>query len=388
MLLTAVFKLVYHSLTERLGIIERRQIQRALRESEQRFRNLIENSLTGISIVQEDRIVYQNPEQERLFGSIPRSTILASVDDIYPEDVEKVKKLYEEMISGKAEEFETDFRFYSKAEEAEKRNLISVHCRASLIEYYEKKAILVNVMDVTRTKELENIVRIQDKMASLGRVAAGIAHEIRNPLSGINIYLNTSEKIYDREKKLNKVKAILEHLQSASNKIESVIKRVMDFAKPSEPRFVSTDMNRPIDEAINLSAVTLRKSEIKIEKCLAQTLPPCHADPNLIEEVVLIPINNAAEAMKHMEGDKKILIKSSCENNRILVNVSDSGPGVSLDIKDKVFDPFYTTKAEGSGIGLSLSQRIITDHGGSMVITDGKWGGAEFVIEIPIKASI
>jgi PAS domain S-box-containing protein len=377
-----------NAITERLGrIIERRQAQAALRESEQRFRNLIENSLTGISIVQDDRIVYQNQEQERLFGPIPRSTILEFVEDIHPDDVEKVRHLYENITSGKAEAFETDFRFYSKPDKTERRNLIWVNCRASLIEYHGSNAILVNVMDVTRIRELENLVRIQDKMASLGRVAAGIAHEIRNPLSGINIYLNTLEKIYNRDGNLDKVNVILEHLQSASNKIESVIKRVMDFAKPSEPKFVLTDINKPIEEAINLSAVTLRKSGIKIEKRLAENLPLCHADLNLIEEVVLNLITNGSEAMKHMEENKKIVIESSYENNRILLTVSDSGPGVPLNVRDKIFDPFYTTKPEGSGIGLSLSQRIISDHGGSMEITDSKWGGAEFVIEIPIKDS-
>ena len=142
-----------------------------------------------------------------------------------------------------------------------------------MIEYHGNDAILFHAMDVTRTRELENLVRIQDKMASLGRVAAGIAHEIRNPLSGINIYLNTLEKIYNRDGSLDKVNTILEHLQSASYKIETVIKRVMDFAKPSEPKFVLIDINKSIDEAINLSAVTLRKSGVKIDKCLGQTLP-------------------------------------------------------------------------------------------------------------------
>jgi C4-dicarboxylate-specific signal transduction histidine kinase len=103
--------------------------------------------------------------------------------------------------------------------------------------------------------------------------------------------------------------------------------------------------------------------------------------------MVLNLITNAAEAMKHMEKDKKIAIESSIENNRIMLTVSDSGPGVPADIRDKIFDPFFTTKPESSGIGLSLSRRIITDHGGSMAITDSKWSGAEFRIEIPIKDS-
>ena len=243
----------------------------------------------------------------------------------------------------------------------------------------------MSIMVLTQAKELERLLMIQDKMSSLGRVAAGIAHEIRNPLSGINIYLDTLEKIYDNAENLEKVKGILAHLHSASTKIESVIRRVMDFSKPSEPKLVLTDINQPIEDAIGLCSVTLRKSGITIEKKLSEDLQPLHADPNLIEEVILNLITNAAEAMKNMDGEKKIEVASFMENNRIILKVSDSGPGVPSALKDKIFDQFYTTKSESTGIGLSLSHRIITDHGGSLTVCTSKWGGAEFLIEIPIE---
>ena len=89
--------------------------------------------------------------------------------------------------------------------------------------------------------------------------------------------------------------------------------------------------------------------------------------------------------MKKIEGEKIIGVTSSKQENNIVVKVSDSGPGVPLELKEKVFDPFYTTKNGSTGIGLSLGHRIITDHGGSLSISQSKWGGAEFVIEIPIK---
>jgi signal transduction histidine kinase len=225
-------------------------------------------------------------------------------------------------------------------------------------------------------------------MSSLGRVAAGIAHEIRNPLSGINIYLNTMEKIYDRGNKPEQLKQIFKQLQSASNKIESVIRRVMDFSKPSEPNLISIDINDPITEAINLSSVTLRKRGIKLEKALAEDMPLCMADPQLIEQVILNLLTNAAEAMKNMEREKKIGVCSSLENDCITVRVFDSGPGIPFHIKENIFDPFYTTKNGSTGIGLSLSHRIITDHGGSLTVYPSEWGGAEFSIEIPLGKGI
>jgi signal transduction histidine kinase len=160
----------------------------------------------------------------------------------------------------------------------------------------------------------------------------------------------------------------------------------MDFAKPSEPKLTLIDINEPITDAINLTAVTMRKSGIKIEKSLADDLPRSYADENLIEEMVLNLLNNAAEAMKPMESGKKIVVATFVEGEQIIIRVSDSGPGVPQKIQDKIFDPYFTTKHEGTGIGLSLCHRIINDHGGSLAVSDSEIGGAEFQIEIPINA--
>jgi len=369
-------------------ITDHKRAERALLESEQRFRSLIENSFIGICIIKNNRIIYQNPEQERLLGPLPREPLLANRKNIHPDDVEKLKQFHQAVISGEVQAQDTDFRFYYQDNTKKILTMKWVQCRAKIIEYQGEEAMLVYIMDVSRSKELERLLRIQDKMSSLGRVAAGIAHEIRNPLSGINIYLNTLEKIYDKRESLEKVKGILEKIQSASIKIEAVIRRVMDFSKPSEPKFVLTDINKPIKEALNLSEVTLRKRGIKIEKALASDLPLFQVDPNLIEQAILNLINNATEAMQNMSKGKKIEITSSIGKDCILIGVSDSGPGVPLSMKDQLFDPFYSTKSSGTGIGLTITNRIITDHGGSMDISESRWGGAEFRIALPIKKGI
>ena len=375
-----------HAIAERMGkFIERKRSEAALLKSEKRFRDLIQNSLTGISIIQDNQIVYQNTAQRNLTGALPESFQPLNVENTYPDDIKKVKQFFDDQMAGVDREQGIDFRFFPPAKKGSRIDMKWVSCRASLIEYQGKEAILVNMMDITRTRELEELLRMQDKMSSLGRVSAGIAHEIRNPLSGINIYLNTLEKIYNKNEGMEKIQGILGQLQSASNKIETVIRRVMDFSKPGEPTFVLTDLNQPIKEAINLSSATFRKRGIKIEKYLADDLPLCYADPHLIEQLVLNLITNAIEAMKNIDQDKKIEITSSVKNGRIVVTVSDSGPGVPFNRKEKIFDPFYSTKNGGTGIGLSIVRRIVTDHGGSLDVFPGKWGGAEFMIEIPAE---
>lgn len=371
-------------------IAEHKQTEGQLRESETRFRDLVENALTGIYIIQQGQIVYKNPEQDRIFGPLSRPFNFNNFETIHPEDLEKVKESFEKIASGGIQNFDIYMRFFPAGKMDDGMDMKWVHCQGNTIKFQGQEAILVNMMDLTRTRELEHLVRIDDKMTSLGRVAAGIIHELRNPLSGINVYLNTLKKIYNapeslRMENLERVEKIIEKLQSASHKIESVIKRVMDFSKPSVPKLTLTDVNQPIEEAINLSLVTLRKRGIKIEKSLHEDLPWCYTDPYLIEQALLNLITNAAEAMENMDGEKNIEITSSAEGNSIFIAVADSGPGIPPALRKKIFDPFFTTKKDSSGIGLSVCHRIIADHGGSLDVFSSKWGGAEFRIEIPIE---
>jgi PAS domain S-box-containing protein len=358
---------------------------KALLQSEDKYRTIFETTGTATVIIEEDTTIsLANKEFEKLSS--------------YTKEEVEDKKSWTDFVAHK-DDLDRMMAYHSarridpnRAPRNYEYKFIDKHGTvkevfATLAVIPGTKKSVGSFLDITRAKEMEHLLRIQDKMTSLGRVAAGIAHEIRNPLSGINIYLNTLEKIYDRAESLDKVKQILRQIQSASSKIESVIKRVMDFSKPSEPKLILTDINPPIEEAINLSSATLRKSGIQIEKALAKDLPLCYADPLLIEEVILNLITNATEAMKNVNGDKKIDVTSSVKNDRIIVTVSDSGPGVTPDLKDKIFDPFYSTKNGSTGIGLSINHRIITDHGGSLRVSTSKLGGAEFVIEIPIKES-
>ena len=307
--------------------------------------------------------------------------------------MDKVKTAYDQILKGEVSKIEIDFRFFRPSPENVKAELRWVWCRAIEFKYNGKDAILLNTIDITKAKQLEHQLLIKNKMLSLGRVAAGIAHEIRNPLTGINTYLYTIEDLCESDRlgpeDLEVIRQILTQIQVASNKIESVIKRVMDFSKPGAPRMVRTNINESLEEAINLSSVTLRKSGIKFEKSLAANLPQCYADPQLIEQVVLNLITNAARAMeKSNNGNKRVEIKSSAKDNNLYIHVADAGPGVPGELREKIFDPFFTTKDDGSGIGLNIAQRIVADHNGTISLSSSRWGGAEFKIELPIERRI
>ena len=247
------------------------------------------------------------------------------------------------------------------------------------------------------TKKLEQIIEERtrqlihaDRLSTIGTFSAGIAHEIRNPLTGINTYLYNLEELFDSADSLDPdgikmAQEIVSQLQIASGKIEAVIKRVLDFSKPIVPKMSPVNINHSIEEAVKLASSTLRKGGINLERSLADNMPHCYADPILVEQVMLNLLNNAARAMKMRTGTKMIEIISSVQNGHVVVQVSDSGPGVPEEIRDRIFDPFFTTNADGSGIGLNLVQRIITDHRGAIDVTTGKWGGAEFKFQLPIE---
>jgi PAS domain S-box-containing protein len=370
-------------------ITPRFKAEKKLRESEERFRNLVENSLIGIAIIQDHKFVYQNQVQDKLYGPISGQTIYQTIKYIHPDDIEKIKTAYGRVLGGDVQTAQEDFRYYPSGKIGQNTNMRWVQCQATPFFYQGKNAILVNSIDITDAKQLEHQLIIKNKMLSLGRVAAGIAHEIRNPLTGINSYLFTLEDLCRSEtiesSDIHMMQQIVEQLQVASNKIESVIKRVMDFSKPGAPKMVLTDLNESVEEAIELSSVSLRKNGIKLEKSLTHELPRCYVDPQLIEQVILNLITNAARAMEKGNGNKLIEVMSFSKNNMLCISVSDSGPGVPFKLRDKIFDPFFTTREDGQGIGLNITQRIIADHNGSLSLDTSKLGGAEFRVELPVE---
>jgi len=367
-----------------LDISVRRQAEEKLQKSEKSSRDLLENSPVGICIVQEARVVYMNSEQKRLLGAV--SDFFQFKDlNVDPADSEKFIQFFDSVLSYDLPAYDTQIRFYPFPKAEEPTRFKCVNLRASLIEYREKKAVLINMIDVTETKDLEKAIQLREKMASLGHVAAGLAHEIRNPLSGINLILDIIRENLEDSENAQDSKELINQAQEAANKIESVIKRILDFSRPYEPHLTLENINVPVKEAVKLSQTVLRKSGINIQTDMDERIPKLYIDVQLMEQVLLNLINNAAEAMKNIKDQKIVRISSVREDGDILLKISDSGIGIPAEIRGKIFDPFFTTKSDGSGIGLSLCQKIIDNHGGIIKVSRSKLGGAEFRIKIPIE---
>ena len=357
--------------------------EESLTQSRKLFQDLVDHSPIGISIIQDRRIVYGNPEQRRIFGPLPEGCDIGALPNVHPEDAGRAWAFFEAIALGRTDAGEPDLRLLRHGEGEERE--LWVHCRAAPVEYRGKPSILLLMLDITHAKELEQIVSVKDKMASLGRVAAGIAHEIRNPLSVVHLYLSAIGKACRQGAPPETISENLPPIREAAGDIETVIRQVMDFARPSAPAFGRTDLNRPVRQALAMCGAFLRRGEIRLEAALSEAPLPCSADANLLQRVVLNLLTNAAEAMGAQDREKVIRVRSSAEKGHLFIRVSDSGPGVPEKQRKNIFDPFYTTKCDGTGIGLSLSQRIVADHMGKLTVEESELGGARFVIELPLE---
>lgn len=368
-------------------VIQRKEAEKLIRGSERQFRDLVENSPAGLSILQKGRVVYYNSEQSELTNFLTPFNF-GEFNHIHPDYQDKVKIFFESIKNETIQSDEIDFAFFTAGEAQIPSDMKWVNCKACKIQYKGRESILVNTVDISQTKQMEQLLISQEKMASLGHIAAGIAHEIRNPLAGIGIHLRNLEKKYTGEYQYsNKIKKCFQMIHSDSARIESVIRRTLDFAKPASYTFEKININAPIQRAIQLTSVTLRRQKVEIESKLGRKLPCCMAEEQLIEDVVYNLIINAADAMKETEVGRKISILSLAEKDEIAVQVDDAGPGVPVHLRKKIFDPFFTTKNYSTGIGLGICLRIITDHDGTFDVLSNECGGARFIFKIPICRS-
>lgn len=364
------------------------EAHRTVAESEQRFRFLVANSLVGIFIVAEGRIVFINAEQQRIFGLLPIHAAVKEVKNILPEDRERFRRLCDHATVAAAGMMETEVRFLREKPGEDTKGPLWASCRATPIEFSREKAVLVNMVDVTHTREMEQIAALQDKMSSLGELTAGIAHNIRNPLAAVNISISSMERLLDGATGMDSrtkeaMGTHLDMLLQGSRRIGSVIRQVLAFAKPSRSGKTRVLVHDAIRETVKLCRTHLRNSNVAVDMIIPEELPPCYADQGLLEQVFMNVINNAAQALEDHPGDRRIAIHTDLSTGFIVVRVGDSGPGIPEKIRSKIFEPFFTTRARGTGIGLAFSRRVLDSMGGHIEVGASPLGGAEFRIRIP-----
>lgn len=251
---------------------------------------------------------------------------------------------------------------------------------------YEGQQLYVHVMkDITEMRRLKEQLYHSDKLASLGLLVSGVAHEINNPLTGILAYA----ELLNMRVKDEDVKKDLEKILHSAERCKRIVENLLTFSRQRAPSKGVESINEIIDKAIELRAYWLRTGNIEIVKDYEQDIPTFYVDSQQIQQVILNLILNAEHAIVESKKERgRIEFKTSFDNKRqrVIAKISDNGTGISQDIIHRVFDPFFTTKPVGigTGLGLSISHGIILEHGGSIHVESKIGEGTTFIIELPL----
>lgn len=241
--------------------------------------------------------------------------------------------------------------------------------------------------DVTDRKRMEQQLILSEKMAAIGEVAAGVAHEINNPLDGL---INCILRIKRDPENTHQTTEYLDLMEEALRRIESTVKQLLDFSRHHELSLTSISLNEVVDEVTGLIEYSAQEKGIKIEKRYLSDHASILGDKHLLEQVVLNLALNAVAAMP--DGGALILETGSVEadafsgTHMVYVRVTDTGIGIPHAIQDRIFDPFYTTKIleKGTGLGLSVSDRIVRQHEGTLEFESKPGQGSTFTVNLPV----
>jgi len=220
-----------------------------------------------------------------------------------------------------------------------------------------------------------------EKMASIGRLASGIAHELRNPLTIISA---TAQFSLERLELNPKTKEYFETIYRNVKNANHIVKEMLEYAKPRELSFKLDNINNIILRTIDLIKLEIIKNKIELRTSLDKTVPDFQVDSKHLEQTFLNIILNAIHAI-HAEGTIAIKTEFDSENQEITLKIEDNGEGIPLDIQKKIFDPFYTTRSGGTGLGLSICQNIVHAHEGAIEVKSEPGKGATFSITFPVR---
>ncbi len=246
---------------------------------------------------------------------------------------------------------------------------------------------IIRISDITEIRNLEKQMMRADRLSSLGQLSGGIAHEIRNPLAGISLFVDVlrNEEKFSRT---SQEQIIFEEIKHNIRKIDGIIKRVLSYARQSGDTSQSRlEVRRLIEEGLKLWRLRLENDGIQLRLSLEEDLHEVLGDPIEIHQVLTNLIQNALEAMDK-EGTLSISVQNgslSCDTKRpaVIIKVEDSGRGIPFDQQKHIFNPFFTTKHTGTGLGLAISHRIVARHGGLISFKSVPDGGTTFTVELP-----
>ncbi|MFQ6043560.1 MAG: nitrogen regulation protein NR(II), partial [Candidatus Poribacteria bacterium] len=247
----------------------------------------------------------------------------------------------------------------------------------------ETTGVVIIFTDLTERKEMEKQILRADKLATLGQLAAGIAHEIRNPLAGIS---GAAQILKDEIPKTDLHWEILDEIVEKIKTLENSISDFLRFARPAPLQLSPTDINEVVQSVLFLINKQREMQGVSIVTEYDDSLPIIMADAEQIQQVILNLALNALQAIDEKGG--RVLFKTfqtSVPDPQIVVEISDTGVGIPPENLSRIFNPYFTTKGEGTGLGLSIAQRIVEEHGGSISVESEVGKGTTFRVSLSLS---
>ncbi|MGB6066194.1 MAG: PAS domain S-box protein [Desulfomonilaceae bacterium] len=373
-----------------LDITDRKRAERALTESEERLRRIIDSSPIGINIVQDGRYVYVNPTFVQMFGYETADDMIGlPVETLYAS--ESKKSVLKKFAGGIGESDRVSH--YEAIGVTKAKKLVDVDGWVTSIDYSGKQAFLTFIIDVTESKSLRLQLLQSQKMEAIGTLTGGIAHDFNNILT---IILGFSELLLVNKEKEQLEYADLQRILQAARKGADLIQRLLVFSRKAESNPRPLNLNHQVEQIKDMLARTIPKM-IEIELRLADGLSATNADPTQIDQVLMNLGVNARDAMLvggklTIETTNVTLNEDYCRGHAgvnpgdyVLLSVSDTGHGMGEKTLQHIFEPFYTTKktGKGTGLGLAVVYGIIKQHGGHITCDSQPGAGATFKVYLP-----
>ena len=361
-----------------VDITERLEMEKELRRQEEFQRYLLESFPDLILVIDlSESFSFVSSRIRDLLGHKPEDLVGKKIAEL-PDHSSAFAALYRDVSSGR--------RLFGFCEyEANHRDgsLRTMRASASPLFDAESKVngVIVSVRDISVEKKLEQQIIQSERLAAMGQMIGGFAHELNNPLTSI---LGVSELLQDTDIPEASRKQLV-MLQQQARRATEIVQNLMYFSRPPLPGKTDINVAELVQRTLHLHAYSLRKNNITVDFLPESPLPHVTGDPHQLMQVFLNLVMNAEQAIREVRDRGTLRIRLGKDDDHIMIIFQDDGPGIPADILPKIFDPFYTTKrpGRGTGLGLSICKAILREHGGNVEVASGPGGGAVFMVYLP-----
>ena len=365
-----------------VDVTEKRTMERQLRRQEEFRRHLLE-SFPDLILVLDPKATYTfvSSRIRDLLGYGPEQLMGKKIEEVTDNSPELVA-LYRSVANGQQALATSEYG--ARHQDGTWRTMLGT--ASPLLDTEGKPAgVIISVRDVTTEKRLEQQVIQSERLAAMGQMIGGFAHELNNPLTSI---LGMTELLQEGETSETSRKQLLSLHQQARRAAE-IVQNLQYFARPPAPGRSPVNLSELIQRTLHLQAYPLRKSNITVDFLQEPTLPAVMADPNQLMQVFLNLILNADQAIRESRDKGTIRIRLGRNPDSVWVMFQDDGPGIAPEVLPHIFDPFFTTKrpGRGTGLGLSICKTLLREHNGNIEAATAPDGGAVFTITLPVTSS-